>query len=257
MIKSEKIKNKEKELLDVLVEGPDNPRATIIFVHGFATDKHETASYFDDLSAAFSGEFRIVRFDFSGCGKSEGKLEKKDYQKWGEDLQAVIDYVNRIYKENTYILAQSMGCFVTSLLAPKGIEKTAFTGIPNSNPEYIIESLFKRFASRPGGKLDLGGISIFPRSSGAIQKIGPSFWKVLKGFKPAEAVKDFSAKTNLLIVHPKQDEVVGDKYLEEYSTIENVKVIWIDGDHSFKKPEEREALIKEIKKFFATWSVQR
>ena len=250
MLDNIKLLNKKDELLDVLIEGKEDASHTIIFVHGFATDKHETAFYFDDIAVALKNNYRIIRFDFSGCGFSQGQLQEKDYQKWADDLDVILDYVKTKYQTKIYIIAQSMGCFITSLLDKDGIEKTIFTGIPNDNIPYIIDHLFNRFGTRQGGKIDMNGVSYLPRSTGIVQKIGPTFWQVLKSFNPLEAVTIFSKKTNLLIIHPKQDEVVGDKYLESYKNIPHIKEIWLNGNHAFSKKEDRKILIAEITNFF-------
>jgi putative redox protein len=245
-----KINNLTGEKLDVLIEGNLQAKTTVIFVHGFAVDKHETAGYFDDLVIVFGNNYRIIRFDFSGCGESEGNLEEKDYEKWADDLKIVVDYVKKTYKGSLYIFAQSMGCFVIALANPTGIKKTIFTGIPNNNTQLIIDRISKRFLSRPGGSINYEGISYFPRSTGKVQEIGPTFWKVLKDFNPYKTVEKYSKKTNLFIIHPKQDEIVGSEFLEEYSMIPKIRIEWIDGDHSFTKKEDRENLIVKIKDFF-------
>lgn len=249
MESSLKINNKQGERLDVLVEGNESSEVTIVFVHGFGVDKHETAGFFDDIAGALKDKFRVVRFDFSGCGKSEGKSEDMDYKKQASDLATVIEYVRKEYKGKIYILAQSMGTFVTALLSPDGIEKTVFIGIPNNNTDYMIERLIKRFANRPGGKFDEKGISLMPRSTGIIQKIGPGFWSVLRSFKPAEAVEQYSKKTKLIIFKPKQDEVVGDEFMDEYKKIKPLKYVELDGDHSWKNKEDRERLLGKILEF--------
>lgn len=245
-----RIPNEEGEELDTLIEGNEQAKATIIFVHGFATDKHETARYFDNIAEVLTKDYRIVRFDFSGCGKSEGKTELINYEKQAGDLDNVIDFVKKNYQGKIYILAQSMGCFVTALLNPQGIEKTIFTGLPNSNTAFITNRLIQRFGSRLGGHIDFDGISVLPRSSGVHQKIGPSFWKVLLALNPVEKVSAYAKHTELLVVHPKQDEIVGTEYLEEYAQIPDITIEWLDGDHSFKKDEDRKKLIERIKSFF-------
>jgi len=245
-----KIPNLKNELMDVLIEGNNKINKTIIFVHGFATDKHETAHYFDDIAKSLVLKYRIIRFDLSGCGKSEGLLAEKNYQEWAKDLQSVIIYVKKNYPGDIYIFAQSMGCFITSLLNPTGIKKTIFTGIPNSNIKLIIDRILSRFGARKGAKIDFNNISFLPRSTGDIQKIGPSFWKVLKEINPIKLVSKLAKKTKLLIIHPKQDEIIGQEYLKEYSSILPTIVMRIDGDHSFKKLKDRKRLIKIIKNFY-------
>lgn len=242
--------NSHHEKLDVLVEGNEKNTITVVMVHGIGTDKHETAGLFDDMSSALVNDFRIIRFDFSGFGKSEGKTEDFDYIKHAEDLKVIIDYTKKTFGGSVYIIAHSMGTFITALLNPEGISKTVFSGIPNSNTEYIIQRLLNRFATRRGTHIDQCGISLIPRSSGVIQKWGAQFWKTLREFKPVNAVSQYAKNTNLLIIHPKQDDVVGSEYQKEYDSIPNMKIEWINGDHSFKKPEDRLVLIEKIKDFF-------
>ncbi len=244
------IYNSHHEKLDILVEGNEKNTATIVMVHGLGTDKHETARLFDDIAAALVDKYRVLRFDFSGFGKSEGKMEEFDYIKHANDLKSVLSFVKKTYNQTVYIIAQSMGCFVTSLLNPQGVTKTVFMGIPNSNTEYIIDRFTKRFTAKPGGIVNFEGISLVPRSTGVIQRIGPMFWKILRAFKPVHAITELSHNTNLLIIHPKQDDVVGLEFQEEYDAIPNIKIELINGDHSFKKPEDRAILIERIKTFF-------
>ena len=247
-----RIPNQFGEELDVWMEGNPSASQTIIFVHGFATDKHETAHYFDDLAKSLAEQHRIVRFDFSGCGLSQGRLEDIDYQKQAGELNKIIEYCRQSFSGKFSILAQSMGTFVTSLLCPAAIDRAFFTGVPNSNVDFMIQRILNRFGSRPGAVVNLNGVSLFPRSSGVTQKIGPSFWRVLKDFKPVDAISRFAAKTKLLIIHPKQDDVVGVEFMDEYAQIPQVTIEWIDGDHSFTKREDRTALIRLTKAFFET-----
>lgn len=246
-----KVNNPSGEKLDVLIQGSDKSTITVIMVHGLGVDKHETGGMFDDIAHSLSATYRVVRFDFSGFGKSEGKTEEFDYHKHAADLGSIICYVNETYGGTLYIIAQSMGTFVTSLLNPQGIPKTIFTGIPNSNTKYIMDRLIKRYTAKPGAHVDIHGISLIPRSSGAIQKFGPTFWKTLREFAPVDAVAAFAKRTDLLILHPKQDDVVGSEFQEEYDDIPNVTIEWIDGNHSFKDPEQRRHLIERIQTFFA------
>lgn len=245
-----KISNSFNERLDVLVEGNKTSEVTIVMAHGLGVDKHETANMFDDIAYALAPTYRVVRFDFSGFGKSEGRTEDFDYRKHAGDLEAILEYVKRTYGGRIYILAQSMGCFITALLNPQGISKTIFTGIPNTDTSYIIERFSKRFSSKPGGLVNYEGISLVPRSTGKIQRFGPSFWKTLREFDPLRSVSEFAKRTQLLIIHPKQDDVVGTEHLEGYSHIPHISVQRINGDHSFKKPEDRSVLVEHIKTFF-------
>lgn len=249
MVTHPAIFNSQHEKIDTLVEGLNTSDITVVMVHGIGTDKHETAGQFDDISKGLADQYRVVRFDFSGFGKSEGRMEDFDYYKHADDLKSVLKYVKKTYGGQVYIVAQSMGTFITALLNPKGIEKTVFMGIPNSQTSFIIERITKRWGSKPGAHIDMDGISLVPRSSGVMQRFGAKFWATLKEFKPVEAVTQYSKNTKLLIIHPIQDEFVGQDFLEEYKTIPDVTIEHMNGDHSFKKSEDRIALTLRIRSF--------
>lgn len=93
MDKQVKIKNNLGEQLDALIEGNEKSKVTIVFVHGFGTDKNETENLFTDIATALKSQFRIIRFDLTGYGKSEGKQEETNYNKHAEDLKSVFDWV--------------------------------------------------------------------------------------------------------------------------------------------------------------------
>jgi pimeloyl-ACP methyl ester carboxylesterase len=114
------IKNNGDEELDTLVEGNENSHTTIIFVHGFGTQKDESYGYFIDVAKALHSNYRTVRFDFSGYGKSQGKQVDVNYKKHAEDLKIILDWTKEKFGGKIYIIAQSMGCFVTAFLSPDG-----------------------------------------------------------------------------------------------------------------------------------------
>jgi len=100
-----------------------------------------------------------------------------------------------------------------------------------------------------GGTVNENGITIYPRSSGDITKIGPSFWRVIKSFDEHQAIIKLAQKSKVLILKPTPDDVAGDKGFKHYQEIKNLTYKEISGNHSFTKPEDRQALIQEIKQF--------
>lgn len=246
------IKNKFGEKLDTWIESPDGlVKANVILVHGFGTSKHETGKYFDDVSEALVADgFRVIRFDFSGYGNSEGLQEDARYSKQIDDLASVYNYTKSSFFEPINIFAQSMGCFVTALTSLDGISKTIMTGMPNSDPQVVINRVSARFGSRPGAKLNIAGISELPRSTGKIQRIGSGFWEDLKKMNPVNEIQAYSQKTKLLIVHWKSDEILGVDYLEDYDKITTLESVWLEGDHGVSKPADRQNFIKVMLGFF-------
>jgi pimeloyl-ACP methyl ester carboxylesterase len=239
-----KVFNRQNEALDVLVEGKMDANETIVFAHGRGSNKHENILV--NISKELEDKYRIVRFDFSSCGESEGKSEDGDIDKWATDLNAVLEFVRSEFPTSKInILAHSLGGFITANASPDNINKIIMTGIPNSDANFTIERSVKRMIAK-GGTIDFEGISTYPRSSGRIDKVGPNYWKALQKFNPLSSVEDLAKKTELTLVHPIQDDVIGNEHMEEYKTVPKVNYIELDGDHSFSTMISRINLINKI-----------
>lgn len=240
------VENKFNEKIVAVIEGNENADTTVVLVHGFGTGKDEDLLI--AISQALSDNLRILRFDFSGCGESGGTQEDINLEKHAGDLEDVLEFVKKEYVGKVFILAQSMGGFVTSFLSPSEIEKTIFTATPNGNIEFFLKCTKDKIKKL--GTLNENGISIYPHTSGRIQKIGSSYWKVFKKFSPIETMSEFSRKTKLYILKPMQDEVVGNEYFENYKKIESLRYFEMIGDHNFSNKDDRYELIEKIKFIF-------
>jgi pimeloyl-ACP methyl ester carboxylesterase len=168
-----KVKNKYNESLDVLVEGIETDKV-LLFAHGLGTNKDEGLGLFKDMSQALSKDFRIIRFDFSAYGESEGKEEDSNLIKTAEDLGVMVDFMKSNYSGEYYLIAHSMGTYTTGKLNPNGFKKIILTSVPNDIPECSIERLSERIKSREEGILNYNSISTYPRTSGKVQKVGPT-----------------------------------------------------------------------------------
>ncbi len=243
------IKNIFGENLDVLVEGNFSSKKILIFVHGFGTDKNEGFATFLNLAHYLKDDFITIRFDLSGYGKSEGEDYEFQFQKAAGDVDSVIRYAKRNYpNREIFIVAHSLGTFVVSILSPHNIKKIVFTSIPNANTDFVIDTLKKRILSK-GGSINENDLTLYPRSSGVVQSIGKDFWRTLKSFSPVEYIKDLGDKTKLRIYKPKNDDVLENKYFDEYKVIENIEYIEVEGNHNFTNKEDRNNLFYSIKDF--------
>ena len=63
------------------------------------------------------------------------------------------------------------------MLQPAGIYKTIFTAPVNANTKYVSKWLEKRIKSK-GGVVDKTGITVYLRTSGAIQLIGNKYMEI-------------------------------------------------------------------------------
>jgi pimeloyl-ACP methyl ester carboxylesterase len=239
------VRNAKGELLSIAVEGEGN--ATIVFVHGMLTDKNEGSTHLlVDIAKVLQEKYRIIRFDLSGCGESEGAQEDGSIEKWAGDLQAVLNAAKQ-FGNRIFILTHSAGMQVVTLLSPSGIEKSAFMSPPGFDSAKQIERLQKRILSR-NGVIDENGTSIYPRFSGDVQKIGKTFWASLRSFNTVQALILYSKKTNLLAIRPLEDKIIKPELFPQ-----EVKAIYLElpGDHNFSSKEDREKLIETLNEFFS------
>ncbi len=245
-----KIKNAFDEDIDLIVEGNSESDTTIIFVHGFGTNKDEGGGLFIDIAHSLSDRFRLVRFDFTGYGMSEGRQEDTSLAKEASDLNSVLGFAREKYGNRIWLIGMSLGCYVIALLSPDGISKTVFISPPDSSQVITAERLAKRIKSRNGGVVDYNGISIYSRSSGETQKIGPAFWKSLDEFNAEAAISAYSRKTDLITIIPVHDEIFERKNMDIYDKVSS-SCIRMKGNHAFTVKEEREALVSKIADIFS------
>ena len=247
MVKSFKVLNKHGEELEVKVDGNEQGQGTLLFVQGFGVSLIENSLY-ADITAAFKNEFTIISFDFAGYGTSEGKQEDVSLNTEAQDLDAVLKWVRKQFLGPVSLIAHSLGCAVVSHLNPSVIEKTIFIAPTHQNCEHLVKNLQQRMLLR-GGKIDEQGVSVYPRLSGEIQKIGALFWSTLRSFDPIASCRKFSIKTNLLLLYPKKDEIISKEGIIGYRKIATITFKELPGNHNFSEKKEREKLITTIQYF--------
>lgn len=99
---------------------------TIVFLPGYASDMDGTKAVALDAWAAGCGQ-AMLRFDYAGCGQSEGVFEDGTLALWRDDALAVIDAVAT---GPLLIVGSSMGGWIGLLVALARAERLAgFVGI--------------------------------------------------------------------------------------------------------------------------------
>lgn len=172
----------------------------MILVHGFAYYKEE-AGLFDDLARLLSKEGIIVyRFDFSGCGESEGDFSKSSLTKLKEELKIILAHVKsnpKVDNQRIGILSQSFGTTTTIALHPK-VKCMVMLGTLAYPKERVSEHFGKGY--------NPNGISKRIRSNGDITTIEPTFWKDLEQYDILELIKKITCP--ILFAHGEKDEIV-------------------------------------------------
>lgn len=231
------ILNEYNEKLIGIKTIPSNGKAkhpTVILVHGFADNKSEWGM-FDDLAKLLpSAGFAVYRFDFSGCGESEGDYSETSLTKLKLDLSKILEFVklqSDVDNRRIGILTQSFGASVTIALMPE--VKTIIMSGSVANSKKVIANLFS-------DNYNPAGISTRIKSNGKITKIKPQFWQDLENYNLLELIK--SIHCPILFFHGSKDNIVPISETEAYFQNANdpKKMIVIEnGNHDLSPNREK------------------
>lgn len=86
---------------------------TVIFLPGYASDMSGTKAMALERWAAARGQ-AYLRFDYSGCGESEGAFEEQTLADWRDDVLALID---ELAEGPVVLVGSSMGGWLMLLVA--------------------------------------------------------------------------------------------------------------------------------------------
>lgn len=110
---------------------PDRPRLaydlregagpTLVFLPGYASDMAGTKAVALDAWAQAHGR-AMLRFDYSGCGESEGRFDEGTLTAWRDDALALIDAVT---SGPLVLVGSSMGGWIALLVALARPERIA------------------------------------------------------------------------------------------------------------------------------------
>lgn len=107
--------NRNQKLVGILHKPDENKFPVAIFCHGYRSSKESRKAIY--LAEHFpKNGIGLFRFDFSGCGESEGKFEDSTITKYSEDLDAVIDYIKeQEFTDKIIIIGSSLGGMISIL----------------------------------------------------------------------------------------------------------------------------------------------
>jgi predicted alpha/beta-fold hydrolase len=104
-----KIENNKGYILNAFLELPANqkPNYYAIFAHCFTCSSSLAAV--KHVSRALTNHgFGVVRFDFTGLGKSEGEFAESHFSANVDDLIAVSDYMKTNYEAHSLLVGHSL-----------------------------------------------------------------------------------------------------------------------------------------------------
>lgn len=244
------IQNKYGERLAGLRDLPKPQRQkkypTVILVHGFGADKREHGM-FDDISKGLASEgYQMFRFDFAGCGESEGNYSTTTLTQQAKDLEIILNHVQTsplTDNQRIGLLGMSLGTAVITALQPKNIG--AFVYLSSvSQPHQTLKVLF-------GDGYHPDSMSTRITSEGRKVEVFPEFWKDFDKYDLPNLITNLKAP--ILFIHGEKDSKVGiestQAYYEKANTPKELKVIK-GADHGFYETNEREEMTNLVKDWF-------
>ena len=185
----------------------------VITCHGYYSTKG-SKKYVEIANRLCSEGFAVLRFDFRGCGESEGDIEETTLSSRVSDLESALQFIRKHVSECIGFLGSSIGGCVAIITAVKdgGIKAVAAWSTP-----FHLSSLFNN--------------ELFTHDA--------------KKYNLTETVKKNA--TPILIIHGDVDELVPVYHANDLYKIANepkiLKII-TGGDHRLTNPKDRKQAIR-------------
>jgi len=255
--------NQNGEVLRGLADEADSDKG-VVFVHGF--ERTTIEAKFKNIVDALKGRANLFRFDFSGCGLSDGKFEDMAVGKLENELAAAIDVFKNMcprVKKISLVAHSLAGCVVVRLLAEvkPEINKILFLAPAFNQKELMRYWLVVSQKKKEG--MEVGWADWRPHLSEeqfqadvAIRKRMTKEHELLNDYFVQNSEIDFQMYfrkidlplANILIVHGEADDKV--PIASNNRLPQEVEVIKVKGgDHDLQRPDMAEQYLEQIVSF--------
>ena len=229
------IANSKGQMLSTHIDFPNHqkPKQFALFAHCFTCNSQFNAVR--NISTALNNKgIAVVRFDFTGLGKSEGAFADSHFEANVDDLVSVSNYISEYYQTPQLIIGHSLGGAAAIVAASKleNIKAVCTLGTPSD-----VQHTTKHFSSQ---------IEELEEGQKAAVHIGGRKFEISKefvdGFKKhnlPETIK--SLKKPILVMHAPFDEIVDIKNAHQiyHNAVHPKSFISLDtADHLLTKKED-------------------
>jgi putative redox protein len=196
------ITNSKGEQLHAVLELPagQQPRQFAIFAHCFTCNSDFGPVRNISRELANHG-FGVVRFDFTGLGRSEGDFSDTNFSANVEDLVEVSAYLEKHYQAPTLLVGHSLGGAAVLMASAQlpAIQAVAVIGAPAeaAHVAHLFQEDLPEIQARGAALVDIGGRPF---------TIKQQFVDDIKSNQVLEVVKKL--RKPLLILHSPQDAIV-------------------------------------------------
>lgn len=229
------IENNKGYKLNAFLEIPANqkPNYYAIFAHCFTCSSSLGAV--KHVSRALTNHgFGVVRFDFTGLGRSEGEFAESHFSANVDDLISVSNYMKANYEEPSLLIGHSLGGAAVIVAASKleNVEAIATIGAPASvnHVKHLFSHSIDEVEEKGEAEINIGGRPF---------KINSQFLADFDKTDLPVVVKEL--RKPLLIMHAPFDKIVGINNAEKlYHNAHHPKsfITLDDADHLLSNPND-------------------
>lgn len=216
----------------------------IIMAHGFPGDKDHMNALYGDLEFLMGSKgYHTLRFDFRGCGESDGGSQNFTLGAACEDFQAVLYWARaKGYKRFLYI-GDGIGATIAIMNVDIDVKALLLLW-----PVLDLDLYCKH-------SLDIQSISDAEVARGFVDKnglkISVGFLRELNKIDILYALKEIFVPT--MLIHGAQDKVIPVQQLDlarRYIPAKRIEItIFQDGEHGLLKNNHRQAMMFQIQQF--------
>lgn len=200
----------------------------VIACHGFYSSK-DGRKYIEVASKFCENGIAVLRFDFSGCGESDGRFEETTLKGRIEDLNSALKFV-RCRMDSVGLLGRSLG---GSLAILKAAENRWIRAVVAWSTPANLEEIFRGMKKIGNEWFEYHGL-----------KVKTEFLDDLQAYDVIEATRKVQ---HLMIIHGSLDEQVSSKHAEDlYENAAEPKMLKIieGANHRFTDDNHRREAVE-------------
>ena len=224
-----------------------SPKALVIMLHGFPGHKSAQNDVFGELEFQVAkDDFHTLRFDFRGCGESEGKSEDFTLQSAGEDIKSVLSWAQSFgYKKVIYV-GEGLGAALALLNLSPAVCGTVL----------LWPALDPRLTSMRDALAAVKDKQAQAQAQGYVvwkdTKVGLPFLEEIKSFNPTRKLRNL--KIPLLIQQGAADEEVSPAQMEllrrHARSLRRIEMTTYEGGgHGLPEMNERQTMFYHVRQF--------
>ncbi|MBI5223939.1 alpha/beta fold hydrolase [Candidatus Micrarchaeota archaeon] len=231
------------KIIAVLSEPEEKTTTAFVLLHCFTCTKYHRV--IRNVSEALNEKgITTLRFDFSGNGESEGKIEDAFYTKMISEVKSAVTILKNRGYEQIGVGGHSLGAMIALLASSEDERVSSVLFIAGSSEAGRVREVFPKEIIE---KAEKEGVAIGHAYDRDIP-IKREFLRDLETYDVKKAVSNL--KRPITIIHPIQDEIIPVFHARQLydEASEPKKLHLIDGcDHLFKMPGAIEKLREIVK----------